>query len=72
MKPPRIPAYLRDVPLVWWPPGELEFGELVGRFDSRRWIKVRLVLDEFVATIERTEFVPLTETARQILAGEWR
>lgn len=78
MKPPRIPAYLKDAPLVW----SVDFqavGQMVGvpRVSILGFLHV--VETCFWDAPRRTSYfvivdglIPLTETARQILAGEWR
>jgi hypothetical protein len=75
MKPPRIPAYLKDAPLVWdlsWRASTrlAEIVEVSQESDGWFWVH-----HEHLASClreRRNYLIPLTETARQILAGEWR
>ena len=80
MKPPRIPAYLRDAPLVrcrsrWGELAEVEPSQIDWPGKKHPVFLSFVVRDarfDYVWRIRSDRLVPLTETARQILRGEWR
>ena len=75
MKPPRIPTYLKDAPLVWDRsyPVTARIAEVVDvSFQFDGWITVNHIHLGRCHLEHRSYLVPLTKTARQILAGEWR